>query len=37
MTVATFVISCGPPEAPPVVLLHGTGANSAMWLDDVAA
>jgi pimeloyl-ACP methyl ester carboxylesterase len=33
----TFVVSCGPPDAPPLVLLHGSMANSAMWTGDVAA
>ncbi|WP_082143948.1 alpha/beta fold hydrolase [Nitratireductor soli] len=33
----TFVIESGPLDAPAVVLLHGTAANSAMWLSDVAA
>jgi pimeloyl-ACP methyl ester carboxylesterase len=32
----TFVIACGPSDAPPLVLLHGSLANSAMWLTDVA-
>jgi pimeloyl-ACP methyl ester carboxylesterase len=33
----TFVVACGPPEAPPLLLLHGSAANSAMWMGDVAA
>lgn len=33
----TFVISCGPPDAPPLVLLHGSVTNSAIWLGDVTA
>jgi pimeloyl-ACP methyl ester carboxylesterase len=32
----TFVVVCGPEDAPPLVLLQGTGANAAMWLADVA-
>lgn len=32
----TFVIACGPEAAPPVVLLHGSQANSAAWMPDVA-
>ncbi|WP_196257723.1 alpha/beta fold hydrolase [Pelagibacterium limicola] len=32
-----FVISCGPESAPPVVLFHGSQANSAAWLPDIAA
>jgi pimeloyl-ACP methyl ester carboxylesterase len=32
----TFVIASGDPAAPPLVLLHGTGSNSAMWIGDVA-
>lgn len=32
----TFVLSCGPEDAPPVVLLHGSQANAAAWLPDVA-
>jgi pimeloyl-ACP methyl ester carboxylesterase len=31
----TFVIACGPKHAPPVVLLHGSMANSASWMGDV--
>jgi pimeloyl-ACP methyl ester carboxylesterase len=33
----TFVIASGPPDAPPLLLLHGSGSNSAMWAADVAA
>lgn len=32
----TFVIACGPIDGPPVLLLHGSGSNSAMWIRDVA-
>ena len=32
----TFVIASGEPAAPPLVLLHGAGSNSFMWLGDVA-
>lgn len=32
----TFVLACGDPLAPPVVLLHGSSSNSAMWIGDVA-
>jgi pimeloyl-ACP methyl ester carboxylesterase len=32
----TFVLASGPAEAPPLVLLHGSSANSAMWVSDVA-
>jgi pimeloyl-ACP methyl ester carboxylesterase len=28
----TFVIACGKDHAPAVVLLHGAGSNSAMWI-----
>lgn len=31
----TFVVACGPADAPPVVLLHGSSTNAAMWLGDV--
>jgi pimeloyl-ACP methyl ester carboxylesterase len=30
----TFVVASGPREAPALVLLHGSGTNSAMWLRD---
>lgn len=33
----TFVVACGPPDAPPLLLLHGSAANSATWMADVAA
>ncbi|MEU1210473.1 alpha/beta fold hydrolase [Nocardia sp. NPDC005825] len=33
----TFVLASGPKDAPPVVLLHGSGANSATWLGDIAS
>jgi pimeloyl-ACP methyl ester carboxylesterase len=29
-------MSCGPDDAPPLVLLHGAGSNSAMWITDAA-
>lgn len=32
----TFVLVSGPEEAPPLVLLHGSGSNAAMWAGDVA-
>ncbi|WP_030669863.1 alpha/beta fold hydrolase [Streptomyces rimosus] len=32
----TFVVVSGPKEAPPLVLLHGAGANASMWQGDVA-
>ncbi|MEZ2128072.1 MULTISPECIES: alpha/beta fold hydrolase [unclassified Sinorhizobium] len=32
---STFVVACGREEAPPVVLLHGSQANSAAWMPDV--
>lgn len=31
----TFVLACGPQDAPPVVLLHGAQANAAAWLADM--
>ncbi|BDM70300.1 Ndr family protein [Streptomyces nigrescens] len=33
----TFVLASGPKDAPPVLLLHGSGANTTMWLDDIAS
>jgi pimeloyl-ACP methyl ester carboxylesterase len=31
----TFVLVCGPDEAPPLLLLHGSGSNATMWMGDV--
>jgi pimeloyl-ACP methyl ester carboxylesterase len=31
----TFVISSGPEDAPPLVLLHGSNSNSLMWMADI--
>ena len=33
----TFVVACGAENAPPLLLLHGAMANSAMWMGEVAA
>ncbi len=33
----TFVIASGDTDAPPLVLFHGSGANSSIWLRDIAA
>jgi pimeloyl-ACP methyl ester carboxylesterase len=32
----TFVLVSGPQDAPPLVLLHGSGANTSMWRGDIA-
>ena len=32
----TFVLASGPAGAPPVVLLHGSGANASTWAGDIA-
>jgi pimeloyl-ACP methyl ester carboxylesterase len=32
----TFVIVCGNDSAPPLVLIHGAGSNSAIWAPDAA-
>ncbi|SDH13448.1 alpha/beta fold hydrolase [Nonomuraea jiangxiensis] len=32
----TFVVASGSADAPALLLLHGSGANSAMWLGDMA-
>ncbi|WP_336082562.1 alpha/beta fold hydrolase [Nocardia sp. SSK8] len=31
----TFVLACGPTDAPPLVLLHGSGANTSAWRGDI--
>ncbi|WP_062355414.1 alpha/beta fold hydrolase [Herbidospora yilanensis] len=33
----TFVLASGPPDAPPVILVHGAVANSLTWFGDIAA
>lgn len=33
----TFVIACGPQDAPAVILLHGAAFNSVTWMGDVSA
>lgn len=33
----TFVVVAGPAEAPPLVLLHGSGSNSAEWAPRIPA
>jgi pimeloyl-ACP methyl ester carboxylesterase len=33
----TYVIASGSPASPPLILLHGAGTNSAIWVGDVAA
>ncbi|MGW5880494.1 alpha/beta fold hydrolase [Nocardiopsis terrae] len=33
----TFVLACGPEQAPPLVLLHGSGANTTTWFADLPA
>jgi pimeloyl-ACP methyl ester carboxylesterase len=32
----TFVITCGDPDKKPLLLLHGTSSNSAMWLNEIS-
>lgn len=31
----TFAVACGPTDAPPLLLLQGSGASAAMWLPEV--
>ena len=33
----TFLIACGDPSAPPLLLLHGSMANSSAWIRDVTS
>jgi pimeloyl-ACP methyl ester carboxylesterase len=33
----TFVVVSGPLDAPPLLLLHGSGANATMWGADIAS
>jgi pimeloyl-ACP methyl ester carboxylesterase len=33
----TFVVSCGPADAPPLVLLHGSASTTLEWIGDVVA
>lgn len=33
---STFVVACGREDCPPLVLIHGSQANSAAWIPDVA-
>jgi pimeloyl-ACP methyl ester carboxylesterase len=33
----TFIVACGDANAPPLLLFHGSVANSAVWMGDVAA
>ncbi|MFE9243793.1 alpha/beta fold hydrolase [Nocardiopsis sp. NPDC006938] len=33
----TSVLACGPRQAPPLVLLHGSGANASHWFADLPA
>lgn len=33
----TFALALGAPDAPPLVLLHGSSMNSAMWARDMAS
>ena len=32
----TFVVACGAPDAPPLLLFHGSASNSFMWMMDAA-
>jgi pimeloyl-ACP methyl ester carboxylesterase len=32
----TFALASGPADAPPLVLLHGAGSNSGVWIGEIA-
>lgn len=32
---STFILAAGDPSKPPLMLLHGSGSNSAMWIGDI--
>ncbi|MEK8126707.1 alpha/beta hydrolase [Paenibacillus filicis] len=32
----TYIIASGDPSLPPLILLHGSGSNSSMWVGDMA-
>jgi pimeloyl-ACP methyl ester carboxylesterase len=34
---STFVVISGPEDGPPLLLLHGGGSNSTMWMGDIRA
>lgn len=31
----TFIIACGKEDLPPLILLHGSGMNSVMWINEM--
>lgn len=33
----TFIVACGEKALPPLILLHGSSSNAAMWLGDLVA
>jgi pimeloyl-ACP methyl ester carboxylesterase len=33
----TFIVASGDQQAPPLLLLHGSAANSTMWMGDISA
>src|SRR5512140_3680264 len=33
----SFAVVCGDPNAPALVLIHGSSSNAGMWIGDVAA